>query len=468
MIDTLAFHQALRRKFSATFVLVVVACLSDVCLADNGDKAITKLIARHGLTGAPMAGRRVPSISDPIARLGRELFYSPILSGTLDASCGTCHNPLRGGGDALPLSVGVDPLDPSIEGPLRRPRGGEALVPRNAPTTFNVALWDSFLFYDGRVESLGKTPGAGGADSRGIRTPDVPYGAADPNAGADLVAAQARFPVVNAEEMRGLARHLRGADSEVVRQSIVTRLLSEAGWRARFNAVFGAGPIEYHHVARALSAFQRTQVFVDNPWFRYIKGDHKALSEKAKRGALTFYKDIKEGGANCVACHRGDRFTDEQFHILAVPQVGPGKYERGRGFEDHGRYTEEPREGLMYAFRTPMLLNVAVSAPYGHSGVFKTLDEIIRHHLSPEESLRTFSPRDLPSSIQSESWRANTMKAITQLRWAQARGQSPLIEVKLSEQKIAELVEFLRHLTDPCVTSEACLAPWLPAATSPR
>ena len=36
-----------------------------------------------------------------------------------------------------------------------------------------------------------------------------------------------------------------------------------------------------------------------------------------------------------------------------------------------------------YRFRTPMLRNVELTAPYGHNGAYPTLEGIVRHHLNP-------------------------------------------------------------------------------------
>jgi cytochrome c peroxidase len=66
-------------------------------------------------------------------------------------------------------------VDPDLLGLGRQHESGLANVPRNAPTTFNIVLWDQVLFHDGRVESLGKTPGRHVADGQGIRTPDEAY-----------------------------------------------------------------------------------------------------------------------------------------------------------------------------------------------------------------------------------------------------------------------------------------------------
>ena len=63
-------------------------------------------------------------------------------------------------GDDLALPIGISADQPALLGLGRSREGGNPHpnVPCNAPTTFNIALWDQVLFHDGRVESLGKTP----------------------------------------------------------------------------------------------------------------------------------------------------------------------------------------------------------------------------------------------------------------------------------------------------------------------
>jgi len=83
--------------------------------------------------------------------------------------------------------------------------------------------------------------------------------------------------------------------------------------------------ITYSNVARALSAYQRSQLFVDSPWARYVAGDDSAISQESKRGARLFMTSVEDGGAGCVSCHSGATFTDEEFHMLLMPQIGRGK-----------------------------------------------------------------------------------------------------------------------------------------------
>ena len=143
------------------------------------DTELRQMVSDLGLTGDAAAGRALPSVSDPLAQLGMQLFFSKGLSGDLDAACVSCHHPQLGGGDALTLPIGVAAEVHDLLGPGRRHLAGSEgfdggpTVPRNSPTTFNLALWDKTLFWDGRIESLTGTAGTNGSDGP-IRTPDVP------------------------------------------------------------------------------------------------------------------------------------------------------------------------------------------------------------------------------------------------------------------------------------------------------
>ena len=117
---------------------------------------------------------------------------------------------MLGGGDGLALSIGVGADEPDLLGPGRTHPDGDFTVPRNAPTTFNLALWEKGLFWDSRVENL---------EGGGIRTPDTEYGSADAEAGDTISAAQTRFPVTSAEEMRGFVFVSDGTNAEFARPS---------------------------------------------------------------------------------------------------------------------------------------------------------------------------------------------------------------------------------------------------------
>ncbi len=440
------------------------------------DAQLRAAIAEQGLTGDPSIGRDLPSINDPMAQLGKKMFFTKALGGDGDSACATCHLPTLGGGDGLALSIGVGASDPDLVGPGRAHPDGRPTVPRNAPTTFNIAMWDQVQFWDGRVESLGKTPLMEGNDGLGIRTPDVALGEVDPKAGADLTIAQARFPVTSAEEIRGFAFEA-GEGNNAARDHLAARLgdygigageLAVNGWQNECEAVFPDMDadelvITYELIAEAIGTYERSQVFVDTPWKAYVGGDSGAISQAAKEGALLFFRSVEQGGAGCADCHSGDFFTDESFYALAVPQIGGGKGDGAQGDDDFGRARETGQDSDLYAFRTPTLLNVEVTGPYGHDGSYATLEGIIRHHLDPAASIASFDFGQLDPEIPVDHTVEYTRAALVKVQQDMAEGQSPLQVARLSDPEVTSLVEFMLALTDPCVKSAACLTPWMPA-----
>lgn len=110
-------------------------------------------------------------------------------------------------------------------------------------------------------------------------------------------------------------------------------------------------------------------------WERYINGDMAALSLEQKQGALVFY-----GKGRCGACHSGDLLSDMKFHSIGVPQGSQGPYMFG---QDLGRSMVTHLTQDRYRFRTPSLIGVSKTTPYGHNGLFSSLEEVVKYHVSP-------------------------------------------------------------------------------------
>lgn len=479
------------RSFKPTLVAATLAFTIAGC-SDGGDNAgnsgssasnaatilaadVRALVDQLELTGDASLGRDLPDISDPVAQLGMKLFYSQSLSGTLDAACVSCHHPMMGGGDNLSLPVGVEAVAPALIGPgrLHSSSGahfdGGPTVPRNAPTTFNMGMWDKTIFHDGRIESLGKEPLKNGDDGAGIRTPDTAFNVADDNA-INLTQGQARFPVTSAEEMRGTFGD--GTSNDEIRDALTARIVDQTlpnTWLAEFQTAFSstadaAELVTFENIAQALAEYERSQVFVNSPWRDFVNGDDNAMSAAAQRGAKLFYTDAQAGGADCVACHSTDFFSDEEFHILATPQIGRGKGDGDTGDDDFGRFRETGNEEDRYAFRTPTLLNVAVTGPWTHVGAYDDLYSVIEHHIDPAAAIENydFTLAALQPGVQSENAEANTRKALAAL---QASDNSMLPNVALNSADIDDLVAFMHALTDPCVVDRECMSPWIPDNT---
>lgn len=440
---------------------------------------VQTLVEQNQLKGLGTAAAKLPKASDPISKLGMQLFFSKSLGGDMDSACASCHHPFLGGGDALPLSIGVGALNPNLLGPGRMHDAAAAhadggpTVPRNAPSTFNIAFYNEAFFHDGRVETLSSQPTDNG-EGTSIRTPDSPFASADPNAGANLTAAQARFPVTSKEEMRGFT-YQAAESNQVLRDALAERLqgktneLSKNNWLDAFAKGFNVpssqpGLISFDNIAFALGQYQRSQVMINSPWARFVAGDSSALTTQQLHGAKLFYSKRSEGGFECVACHSGDFMTDERFHIVAVPQIGRGKGNGDTGDHDFGRYRETKNEMDKFAFRTPHLLNVEVTAPYGHDGAFLTLEGIVKHHLNPMESVASYDPTNIQPGIQTSHWIDNTEMALSALKDQVDKGSSPLAAVNYSPVQITYIVSFLQALTDPCAKDKTCLNQWIPSA----
>jgi len=442
------------------------------------DQKLRAVILQQGFDDGIPDAENLPSIHDPLTQLGKKLFYTKLLGGDFDIACGSCHHPKLGGGDNLSLPIGVEAETPDLLGPGRThsETGFEfdsgPTVSRNSSTIFNIAFWKRVLFWDGRIE---RTLG-------GIRTPETALGRPDSNAGPNLVVAQARFPVLARKEMRGHSSKLRLRKDEM-RAHIASRLqesLSKSetngNWlekfRVGFNKLEGTSSelITFDNIALAIAEFERSQIFVDTPFASFVQGDTLAISEEAKRGALLFFTNPQRGGAGCGFCHSGEFFTDENFHVLAIPQIGRGKgdddlfsYMSGaKKTDDFGRFRITGNPEDLYAFRTPTLLNVTATGPWGHSGAYTKLENIVRHHLNPNQALELYDITQLDQQgLQLDDMIINTQYALKHLETLREKDLSNLPLTNLSESEISDLLIFLETLTDPCVQDPVCLAPWI-------
>jgi cytochrome c peroxidase len=467
--------------------LAGTACERPLPEATAIDAELRSLIEQHGLSGDPARGRDLPGIGAPLAHLGKLLFFSKALGAEADVACASCHHPSLGGGDALAVSVGAGAEQPDLLGPGRIMPDGSVIMHRNAPTFFNTGLLDRGLFWDSRIESLSGATGENGAQG-GIRTPETLPGESDPRAGPNLLTAQARFPVVAPAEMRGAG--LSGLSDTAVRRHLAARLgdygqgqglLPPSQWLARFQAAFesDAGAeelITFPNIALALGEYQRSAVFVESPWSAYVRGRLDAIDNEAKAGALLFFRPLEDGGLNCVRCHSGDLFTNEAHRRVGFPQVGPGFGDGQAG--DFGRARETGRSGDRHAFRVPSLLNVELTAPYGHAGAYRNLISVVAHYINTRgtaigQILTDTWCGNPPFDTQPGCADArpialdNTRAALDSMETTrQTDPENAMPEVPLdrgNRDDLERVAAFLRTLTDPCLKNSECYRHWIPA-----
>lgn len=282
------------------------------------------------------------------AALGERLFFDARLSSNGRVSCGTCHDPKRGFQDSIPLAKGVGTTD-------RRtmPIAGTAYSP--------------FLFWDGRKDSQW-------AQALGPLESPVEHGGN------------------RAQYAQVIARHYR-ADYERVFGPIPDLRVRDGQ-----TAVFV-------NIGKAIAAYERTVQFRPTRFDRFVAEWKKAgempkdiLDARERAGFALFV-----GKAQCIQCHNGPLFTNNEFHNTGVPSrkgkaPDPGRIVALAGvrqdeFNCRSRWSDakegecaeldflaSPDASHAGAFRVPSLRNVAGRAPYMHAGQLRTMREVLEHY----------------------------------------------------------------------------------------
>ncbi len=200
--------------------------------------------------------------------------------------------------------------------------GGKPTL-RNTPSVLNMQN-RPYFFWDGRASSLEK---------------------------------QALIPIENENEMN------------LPITEAVARLNTSPLYKNLFLKIFKQNP-NAKNLAAAFAAFERTLETVDSK-FDDWSNDLKKLTPQEERGRQVFVGDK----ARCFDCHRHEDFTTDEFKNI-------GLYNE-RELTDAGLYNITKKQSDKGKFKTPGLRNIAVTAPYMHNGMFKTLEEVIDYYNNP-------------------------------------------------------------------------------------
>lgn len=186
--------------------------------------------------------------------------------------------------------------------------------PRNSPTVLNAVLNEA-QFWDGRAEDL---------------------------------KAQAKGPIQAGVEMANTP------------ETVIAALKSMPQYEAWFSDAFPgeADPVSFDNLAKAIEAFEATLI-TPAPFDAYLNGDNNALSEQQKTGLALF---IDKG---CAACHSGVNVGGHGYYPFGLIEK-PGADILPP--DDKGRFAVTETVDDEYVFRASPLRNVAVTAPYFHSG----------------------------------------------------------------------------------------------------
>ena len=388
---------------------------------------VRALAARNGV--GPLASRG--KIRRPLVLLGQALAFDPLLSGNRDISCMTCHVPGFGTGDGKSLSVGQGGT--GLGPPRSHPQG--VFIPRNAPPLFNLADMRR-LFWDGRIEVDGQG---------GVRTPAGAHITSDMAKVFEFgsISALGMFPVTNRFEMRGFSGNELAAipdeDFPAIWKGLMTRLGASGEYRGLFLSAYPGTSFEsmtFAHASNAIAAFFIDQLSSANsPWDHFLAGNDRALTPKQLEGAKTFLS------LRCVLCHNGPTFSDQEFHNVAVAQVGPGQGNGANQKDDFGRVNVTGNPADIYRFRTTPLRNVELTAPYGHDGAILDLREFIEHYSESHLKLLAFDDSRLEPLL-----RGTTVPNANEI----LQNRDPILDgVVLPSEFVDKLMDYMSALTDP-------------------
>jgi len=196
--------------------------------------------------------------------------------------------------------------------------------PRRAPTVFN-AVYNVAQFWDGRA--------------------------------ADLKA-QAKGPMQARVEMN-------------TSPALIERtLISMPGYVEKFRKAFPQqdSPVTFDNTAKALEAFEATLITPGSRFDQYLEGDPNALNAQEKQG-LKLFMDT-----GCSACHNGINVGGQAYFPFGVVEK-PGAEILPPN--DKGRFTVTKTASDLYVFRAGPLRNVALRAPYFHSGQVWSLKQAV-------------------------------------------------------------------------------------------
>lgn len=360
------------------------------------DLAVLASLRLSELPDAPDDPSNAWDDSAAAAALGKLLFFDPRFSRNQAVACSSCHDPQRQFQDGRQVGEGVGV-------------GSRRTMPIVA------AGYSPWLFWDGRKDSLwSQALGPledplehGGNRLQYARLIQSHYG----QSYADLF---------------GPMPDLSGLPEDA--SPLGSRAEQEA-WQGMEPAARDAVSRVFANLGKAIAAYERSLKHEPSRLDRYIE---QQLRDGASAGpAVLTPQEIRGlrlfiGKGDCVSCHNGPLFTDQQFHNTGVPPRDAGRPDPGRAagiarvrsdeFNCLGRYSDaspaqcqelrflpEGDAQLEGAFRTPGLRGVALRPPYMDAGQFASLERVVQHYLRVGRTAARLSPaeqRDLVAFLR--------------------------------------------------------------------
>ncbi len=325
------------------------------------------------------AGEAQEALTDE-QQLGKLLYEDKNLSLNRNQSCASCHSlkPVPQNAVAKQVPAFVDPENIKKGSAVSSGSIAHKTGTLNAPTAGYAAF--SPLFHWDDVEGLY----VGGQFWNGRAS--------------DLIE-QAKGPFLNPLEM--------AMPDEC---SVVGRLKEDKNYRKLFRQVYqlnlnAVPPLNnattppaavadiYQHMAKAISSFEQSRVFNKfTSKFDYVLAGMTQFTTIEKKG-LALFNDANKG--NCAACHISEAsidkdgnimppmFTDFTYDNIGLPRNVkiPNNPEPNLGLGGRADIAAlDPDGNELGKHKVMSLRNIALTPPYGHNGVFATLEQTVHFY----------------------------------------------------------------------------------------
>ncbi|CAN7154009.1 cytochrome-c peroxidase [Duganella sp. LjRoot269] len=407
--------------------IALIAALLSACHGEtppaSASAPVAKPAAKPAAAYAPM--KRQPPVPE-LTAMGRAMFHEPTLSASGRISCASCHNPDNGYSPANRLSAQLGGGDGATQGT------------RAAPSLKYLQTVPPFTehYHD---------------DDGDDSTDAGPTGGYDWDGRAGSAHEQARGPLLSPREMGNkddaavVAKLRNGPLAAQFRKTFGDDIFDhdDAAMRAALMAleVFQESPADFYPYTSKYDAFLRKQV---------------TLTPQEARGLALFNDEAK---GNCASCHISrisqggafPQFTDYGLVNLGVPRSGklavnadPKYFDLGLCGPDRTDLRDHPE--YCGRFKTPSLRNVALRKVYFHNGSFDSLEQVVRFYVQRDTVPQKWYPRNPDGSIHKFDDQPRGMDDNVNVE--APFGGKPGSKPALTDQEIADVVVFLKTLTD--------------------
>ena len=438
----------------ALHAIFACSCVAGFALLARSVQAKPAVVDNDGVNPHPVE-LRLPADAplSAMAQLGKSLFFDPMLSGSGQQSCASCHSPAYGYNP--PNTLTVQPGGAHMHRAGYRPPPSLSYLYRQLPFSIgpDAADVDTPVNLDAAAASARNDPRAKKtAGSAPAAVQMVPQGGFFWDGRADSLQRQAYLPLLNPVEM---------ANSDIAG---IARKLARSRYRRTFVQLFGAGVLDDPRqlVSEAMFAIGRFEI--EDSSFHSFSSKYDAwlqgrarLSPAEMRG-LALFDDPAKG--NCAGCHLSQPtadglpplFTDSQYEALGVPRNPALASNADARFFDLGLcgpFRVDLARQVQYCgmFLTPTLRNVDRRAVFFHNGVYRSLEQVLRFYDLRSVQPEKIYPRGADGRVQvyddlPHAYRANI--DTTDFPFGLRVGDA----APLDERDIRDIIAFLHTLDD--------------------